>query len=1091
MPADQETITDYRHEATRKNIPPAALAAQGRVREAPRQRYYYDPHLPPALRFDGTGESDRLPELLENATRRKLTGEEARTLADALRNHEPWLEWAGKREKKYFEVDPVALHVHERVSAQAAVRIAARQDVQRSLWADPEQEYHEAVQFYQHDVDWANRLVLGDSLLVMSSLAKREDLAGKVQMIYVDPPYGISFPSNFQPLVRNRNVTDRDTDLTREPEMVKAYRDTWTLGVHTYLAYLRDRLMVARDLLTDSGSIFMQIGDENVHRVRAVMDQVFGEENFVVIIAVQKTGSQTGAYLQSNVDYILWYRKSESMKFHPLFLPREIDGRGGHGYTHYQTALGMNIPIDEAENAIASGELSLDRIWRSYPLTSKGFRDTTTVEFRFDGKVFHPGQSRHWGVTVRGLERAGKAGRLATRGAQVHLKRFFGDSTVVPLGAYWTDVGGASDAIYVVQTNARAIERCILMTTDAGDLVLDPTCGSGTTAYVAEQWGRRWITIDTSRVAVALARQRILTAKFDYYKTEDDSDNIGESGFKYKTAPHVTLGGIAQNVALDPIFARWEPILDEKLDALNTALSEVDDDTRAGLLAKLNAKRMKRGRKDGVTDADERRWNLPKDRWEHWEVPFDADPDYPPALRDALQAYRKAWRQKMDEVNACIAANADQEVLVDQPEVEPGIVRVSGPFTVEAVHPPEQSLEVESPIGGAPGDLDTFEEDGAFNTDDPSNAEAFVDTMIRLLRNDGVRFQGNGVARFTRLEPLTDGNVLHAEGEWDSGDPEHLVAVSIGPQRGPVTAMQVEESLRAASRRGYDALVFAGFSFDGAAQLAIQSDPNPHVRVHMAHIAPDVTMGDLLKETRDSQLFSVSGSPRTKLTERPDGQYVIEMEGVDIYDPVKNTIESASANSVAAWFLDSDYDGRTFSISQAFFPDSNAWDKLKRALKSLVDAEAFEAFSGTESLPFPRGKHARAAVKVIDPRGNEVMKVHSLGNETYLTNASTHDAHAARSQDEFARLAAEWRMDRPRGVDVAQMTKHPAYARIIKMGPTAIPLILEELDREVDHWFPALHALTGVDPVPESGMGNLSAMAEAWLDWGRREGYIH
>ena len=638
MPDNQETIIDYRHDATRKNIPPAALAAQGRVREAPRQRYYYDPHLPPALRFDGTGESDRLPELLEIATRRKLTGEETRTLADALRNREPWLEWAGKREKKSFEVDPVALHVHERVSAQAAVRIAARQDVQRSLWADPEQEYHEAVQFYQHDVDWANRLILGDSLLVMSSLAKREDLAGKVQMIYLDPPYGISFPSNFQPLVRNRNVTDRDTDLTREPEMVKAYRDTWTLGVHTYLAYLRDRLMVARDLLTDSGSIFMQIGDENVHRVRAVMDQVFGEENFVVIIAVQKTGSQTGAYLQSNVDYILWYRKSESMKFHPLFLPREIDGRGGHGYTHYQTALGMDIPIDEAENAIASGELSLDRIWSSYPLTSKGFRDTTTVEFRFDGKVSHPGQSRHWGVTVRGLERAGKAGRLATRGAQVRLKRFFGDSTVVPLGAYWTDVGGASDAIYVVQTNARAIERCILMTTDPGDLVLDPTCGSGTTAYVAEQWGRRWITIDTSRVAVALARQRILTAKFDYYKTEDDSDNIGESGFKYKTAPHVTLGSIAQNVALDPIFAKWEPILDENLDALNAALSEVDDDTRADLLAKLNAKRMKRGREHRVTDADERRWNLPRDRWEHWEVPFDADPDYPPALRDALQA---------------------------------------------------------------------------------------------------------------------------------------------------------------------------------------------------------------------------------------------------------------------------------------------------------------------------------------------------------------------------------------------------------------------------------------------------------------------
>ena len=367
--------------------------------------------------------------------------------------------------------------------------------------------------------------------------------------------------------------------------------------------------------------------------------------------------------------------------------------------------------------------------------------------------------------------------------------------------------------------------------------------------------------------------------------------------------------------------------------------------------------------------------------------------------------------------------------------------------------------------------------------------------MISLLRDNGVRFQGNGVARFTRLEPLTDGNVLHAEGEWESEDSEQprLVAVSIGPQHGPVTAMQVEESLRAASRRGYDALVFAGFSFDGAAQLAIQSDPNPHVRVHMAHIAPDVTMGDLLKETRDSQLFSVSGSPRTTLTERPDGQYVIEMEGVDIYDPVKNTIESASANSVAAWFLDSDYDGRTFSISQAFFPDSNAWDKLKRALKSVVDAEAFEAFSGTKSLPFPRGKHARAAVKVIDPRGNEVMTVHSLGKGTYedaQAVSRTDDSQALSAQDKFQRLSREWRAGRPRGVDVAQMVEHPAYQRIIGMGPPAIPLILRELDREVDHWFSALHALTGADPVPESGMGNLSAMAEAWLNWGRGEGHI-
>ena len=449
----------------------------------------------------------------------------------------------------------------------------------------------------------------------------------------------------------------------------------------------------------------------------------------------------------------------------------------------------------------------------------------------------------------------------------------------------------------------------------------------------------------------------------------------------------------------------------------------------------------------------------------------------------------------MDEVNTCIAANADQEVLVDQPEIKPGITRVSGPFTVEAVQPAEESMDGESPIGGAPEDLDTF------NTDDPHNAESFRDTIIRLLRNDGVRFQGNGVASFTRLEPLSDGNVLHAEGEWGpalghdrgSEDPDnpHLVAVSVGPQYGPVTAKQVEDSIRTAFTRGYDALVFAGFSFDGAAQAAIDADPNPHVRMHMAHIAPDVAMDDLLKESRDSQLFTVSGLPRTSLERlAPDsergletGEYTVEMEGVDIYDPVSNTIVSESANRVAAWFLDSDYDGRTFCISQAFFPDSNAWDRLKRSLKSVVDADAFEAFSGTKSLPFPAGENKRVAVKVIDPRGNEVMKVHSLEDLTY-------DVQDSGIEDQFDQLVSEWKSGRPRGVDVAQMVRHPAYERIIGMGKPAIPLILRELERDVDHWFPALRELTGASPVPEESKGNLAKMTQAWLNWGKDEAYI-
>ena len=367
--------------------------------------------------------------------------------------------------------------------------------------------------------------------------------------------------------------------------------------------------------------------------------------------------------------------------------------------------------------------------------------------------------------------------------------------------------------------------------------------------------------------------------------------------------------------------------------------------------------------------------------WKEWEVPFDTDPDWPQALRDALTDYREAFRAKMDEVNGCIAAASDGEELVDQPEVDRKKLRVSGPFTVEAVQPAEVSLDADSPIGGEPIEgLDTFESEGVGG--ESTNAEAYLDQMIRLLRNDGVRFPDNQTMQFAALDPL-EGDILHAEGSWEGNDEERNVAVVFGPQHGPVTAMQVEDCLRIAFRHGYDELVFAGFSFDGAAQAAIQDDPNPRVRIHMAHINPDVTMGDLLKETPSSQLFTVFGAPRTEIEMTEDGEYIVKMEGVDIYNPVENTVSSAGGDKVAAWFIDTAYDGRTFCITQAFFPDKKAWTKIARALKSVIDPERFEKFSGTESLPFPVGEHQRVAVKVIDPRGNEVMKVHDLRETRY------------------------------------------------------------------------------------------------------------
>ena len=512
------------------------------------------------------------------------------------------------------------------------------------------------------------------------------------------------------------------------------------------------------------------------------------------------------------------------------------------------------------------------------------------------------------------------------------------------------------------------------MTTDPGDLVLDPTCGSGTTAYVAEKWGRRWITIDTSRVSIALARQRLLTASFEYYKLKDKANGVA-GGFINEIVPHITLRSIAQNTALDPIFEKHEPILTEKLGALNSALAEITSEIRAKLRAKLAEKERREGKRT-ITDADKRRWQLPETAWQAWEVPFDTDPDWTETLQEALTDYRDAWRAKMDEVNECIAAASEGEELVDQPEVDRKRIRVGGPFTVEAVQPPEESLDIDSPIGGEPDEMpDTFDTESEEH--ESVNAEAYLDKMIRLLRDDGVQFPEDKKQKFATLDPL-EGGVLHAEGSWANGDSDHKIAVVFGPQHGPVTSKQVQQCVRAAFLRGYKNLLFAGFTFDGASQAAIQDDLNPDVRINMAYITPDVVMDDLLKNTASSQLFTVFGLPRTTLETDDNGEYVITMEGVDIYNPVDNTVSSAGADKVAAWFVDSDYDGRTFCITQAFFPDKNAWNKIARDLKGVIDAESFEMFSGTESLPFPAGKHACVAVKVIDPRGNEVMRVHNL-----------------------------------------------------------------------------------------------------------------
>ena len=550
-------IQDYRHDTKRVNNPPAGIAARGKINEPPKVEYAYNPHRPPCLRFDENGEADRLPELLQKAKNQVLSEEEVNLLNEALQQHEPWLEWSGKQETQSFTVDPVALHIHERVSAKAIMKIAARENVQRNLFADPQLAYNEAVQFYQHDVEWANRLILGDSLTVMSSLAHREDLGGKVQTIYFDPPYGIKFASNFQPTVFQRNVTDKPADLTREPEQIQAYRDTWHLGVHSYLAYLRDRLIVARDLLTDSGSIFVQIGDENVHNVRCVLDEVFGPENYCSQIAFQKSGKSATASIPGVLNYLLWYARDRNRLKTRKLLRNKSD----------ISKLIKDYDLDDGDG----------RKYRLSPISSQHYSPTRTVTIRYRGREYHPGRNRQWSLEPERIPVLLDLGILTVKGNTIFRKLYLDQSPGVALNNLWEDTSRGSFGetnIYVVQTTTKPIQRCILMTTDPGDLVLDPTCGSGTTAYVAEQWGRRWITIDTSRVAIALARQRLLTSSFDYYQFKEPSEGIA-GGFVNKAVPHITLKSIAKNDALDPIFAKHEPILAAKLEKINRCLAAV------------------------------------------------------------------------------------------------------------------------------------------------------------------------------------------------------------------------------------------------------------------------------------------------------------------------------------------------------------------------------------------------------------------------------------------------------------------------------------------------------------------------------------
>ncbi|WP_169791313.1 site-specific DNA-methyltransferase [Sandaracinus amylolyticus] len=830
-------VGEYRHDEKRKNNPPAGLVEFERLPAKRKKEYAYDPHL------------------------------------------DPQLVWAGKEEHAKFEIDTVSLHIHERVSTQAILRAVKREEQEESqlnLFAKPELPSSKEIDFYGHEVGWSNRMILGDSLLVINSLLERENMAGQVQCIFMDPPYGVKFNSNFQPSISRRDVKDGDdASLTREPEQVQAYRDTWELGIHSYLSYLRDRFLVAKDLLNEAGSLFVQISDENVHRVRFVLDEVFGAENFVSQVVFRKTTGKGGQLLDNTYDVLLWFARDRGkVKYRPVFEPRSVVDDDNLRFVELADGTRRRMTDREADGTDALPPRA--RAYRPNPLTNQRPASGNDLrEYYLDGKRFTPGAGT-FRSDKAGLDRLQRAGRLLPVGNTLTFIRYLDDFPFKPRNDIWDDTRGSGfgDAkLYVVQTGTKAIARCILMTTDPGDLVLDPTCGSGTTAYVAEQWGRRWITCDTSRVALSLARQRLITAKFPYYELRS---NRVRDGFKYKTVPHITLKSIAQN---------------PKIDACKTK----------------------------------------------------------------------------EEIDRVIRESAEQETLYDQPFEDKKRVRVSGPFTVEAI--PLPSMEDTQRDAGGP-----VSKSAAVPGHFSDAVTDYLSTMVELLRQTGIVLPGNKRIRFPALRTVK-GNYewFHAEGGSDAeGDPRTF-AISFGPRHGPVTPTQVLGAI--AETRGADVLVFAGFACDPEARKMIDAGV-PGREVMFAHAAPDILVGDLLKKRKTDQLFAVFGAPDVRVHPENGGSLVsVELVGIDLYDPTTGFTSSAKGDGAAAILVDHDYDGKSFCVSQALFPGggANAWEKLQKALKGAIDEDKFAQLRTTRSLPFKPGH--KVAVKVIDDRGNEVIKI--------------------------------------------------------------------------------------------------------------------
>lgn len=966
-PGVDTQVVSYRHLDKRKNNPEVGVVTPATDGVAEPKRYKYDPHIDPALEFDsGRGEIERLIDDALASGNEQVMRE---ALAELKRRSQPYLNWSGKAERTSFEIDTVSLHVHERIDP-ATILAAVRKELkgggknksimsgQGDMFSAPFENLplRDAIDFYKHERGWSNRMIAGDSLLVMNSLLQKESMAGQVQMIYIDPPYGIKYGSNFQPFIGRREVKDgSDEDLTKEPEMIKAFRDTWELGIHSYLTYLRDRILHSKDLLSISGSIFIQISDENVHHVRELLDETFGVENFVSIIAVKKTGGATSKTLATITDYIVWYAKDISVvKYKPLFHPKNPGEEGASEYFNLQLENGSMRGVTTDESAGIAPLPQNARIYATDTAVSEGFRVNTTGSFEWGGVVYDSSQTRNWKATIAGMIRLGKAGRLVRRAGLRVYKRFFDDFPVRHLNNVWFDVRGALDRVYVVQTSERVVERCLLMTTDPGDLVLDPTCGSGTTAFVAEKWGRRWITCDTSRVAVTLAKQRLMTACFDYFELKYPHEGL-RGGFICKTVPHVTLKSIANNLEIDEIYEKWHPAVDVALASLNSALKDgsfppfkVLDGERKGQVFDFSKENMLR----------------------EWEVPFEFPEFWGGEIKGLFDAFHVARLAVQKTIDQSIASHADQEILYDQPAVSKDKLRITGPFTVEAV-PFPSVLALDEAEQPKEADI-TIARSG-----ESSRQHQWKDELFRA----GIRGKGGQKMQFSELEILAGTRYLHASGLLkDTGE---RVVVSFGPQHAPLEQRQVELALREAEtlRPSPKFILFAAFAFDPEAAKDIDQVNWPGVTLLKAQMNTDLLTEDLKKNRSSNESFWLMGQPEVEVRKLKDGNYQVEVKGFDYFDTAKGELVSGGKNKIAMWLLDTDYDERSLLPRQVFFPmagDKDGWQKLKKDIKAELNEELLHKYHGTVSLPFEAGDNRKVAVKVVDDRGIESLKIIAL-----------------------------------------------------------------------------------------------------------------